>query len=332
MSWGYSFYYMGRPVMKKKIAWMILAVCLVFAGSVNSIEAAKKPYIKVGVKSKVTVLAGKSVKLKAKTVRKKRKIKYSSSKKSVATVSSKGQVKAKKYGTAVISLRAKGMKTKKVKIYVKKPVKGLRVTSASRNNFYKKGRTAQIKASVTPSAKQVLSSVLSYKSSNTKVATVNSKGKITAKDGGYARIYISTSKKSGKVYSKYVEVFVYDGFRQVSTTTSGSQTIFTLNPAWKGVRVNFTSSKGKVYSYTIGEIKQNFEKLVSLNVPFAATSSQGVRVSKNKPLNKRLVNFRIVDTGENYDVVVDPYKYQMTFNKSLKDSKGKMKVSFQVIL
>ena len=48
---------------------------------------------------------------------------------------------------------------------------------------------------------------LYYKSSNTKVATVSSTGKITAKSGGYAKITVSTSKSAGKVCTKYVDVF-----------------------------------------------------------------------------------------------------------------------------
>lgn len=109
--------------MKKKITAFIMSVCLVAAMIADPVQAAsKKAYIKTGVSSKVTVLCGKTVNLKAKTVNKKKKITYKSSKKSVATVSSKGIVKGKKYGTAVITLRASGMSAKKVKVYVRKPV------------------------------------------------------------------------------------------------------------------------------------------------------------------------------------------------------------------
>lgn len=216
--------------MKKKITAFIMSVCLVAAMIADPVQAAsKKAYIKTGVSSKVTVLCGKTVNLKAKTVNKKKKITYKSSKKSVATVSSKGIVKGKKYGTAVITLRASGMSAKKVKVYVRKPVTSIKLTSKSSLKLGK-GKTSQIKTKVYPGGKQMVNAKLYYKSSNTKVATVSSTGKITAKSGGYAKITVSTSKSAGKVCTKYVDVFIYDGFNDVCMETSGNKTIYTFNP------------------------------------------------------------------------------------------------------
>lgn len=50
------------------------------------------------------------------------------------------------------------------------------------------------------------SKTLTYKSSNPQVAVVNSKGKVTAKKGGYSRIQISTAARSGKICTKDVDV------------------------------------------------------------------------------------------------------------------------------
>ena len=193
--------------MKKKITAFLMSVCLLAVMTAEPVHAAsKKAYIKTGVSSKVTVLCGKTLNLKAKTVNKKKKITYKSSKKSVATVSSKGIVKGKKYGTAVITLKASGMSTKKVKVYVRKPVTSIKLTSKASLTFGK-GKTSQIKTKVYPGGKQMVNAKLYYKSSNTKVATVSSTGKITAKSGGYAKITVSTSKSAGKVCTKYVDVF-----------------------------------------------------------------------------------------------------------------------------
>ena len=82
--------------MKKKITAFIMSVCLVAAMIADPVQAAsKKAYIKTGVSSKVTVLCGKTLNLKAKTVNKKKKITYKSSKKSVATVVPKESSKGK---------------------------------------------------------------------------------------------------------------------------------------------------------------------------------------------------------------------------------------------
>lgn len=101
--------------------------------------------------------------------------------KSVATVNKKGVIKGKKYGTAKITMKASGVKTKKITVYVRKAATGIKLSSAQTINFYKTGNTAQIKATALPGGKQMASKTLTYKSSNPQVAVVNSKGKVTAK-------------------------------------------------------------------------------------------------------------------------------------------------------
>lgn len=51
--------------MKKKILALIMSVCFI-ASAVPANAASKKPYIKLGTASKVTVLCGKTLDLKAK--------------------------------------------------------------------------------------------------------------------------------------------------------------------------------------------------------------------------------------------------------------------------
>ncbi len=85
-----------------------------------TIKKAPKKITKV-VPAKKTLKKGKTCKLKV-TLPKgtaSNKITFTSSKKKVATVSSKGVVKAKKKGTAVITVKTFNKKTKKVKITVK---------------------------------------------------------------------------------------------------------------------------------------------------------------------------------------------------------------------
>lgn len=77
-------------------------------------------------KTKVTITEGKTVQLKVTGTKK--KIKWSTSKKSVATVTTKGKVTGKKAGTATITAKV-GKKALKCKVMVKKkstpkPVQG----------------------------------------------------------------------------------------------------------------------------------------------------------------------------------------------------------------
>ena len=86
-------------------------------------------------------------------------------------------IKGKKYGTAKITMKASGVKTKKITVYVRKAATGIKLSSAQTINFYKTGNTDQIKATALPGGKQMASKTLTYKSSNPQVAVVNSKGK-----------------------------------------------------------------------------------------------------------------------------------------------------------
>lgn len=167
--------------MKKKIMTMLMLLAVSCMIMPTNAKAAKKAYIKTSTGSKATVFVGKTLKLNAKTVGKKKKITYKTSKKSVATVNKKGVIKGKKYGTAKITMKASGVKTKKITVYVRKAATGIKLSSAQTINFYKTGNTAQIKATALPGGKQMASKTLTYKSSNPQVAVVNSKGKVTAK-------------------------------------------------------------------------------------------------------------------------------------------------------
>ena len=115
------------------------------------------------------------------------KVKFTSSNKKVATVSSKGVVKAKKAGKTTITVKV-GNYTKKVVIQVKKPSLKLAKSSAT----IKKGKTVKIKATATPSGK------VAYKSSNKKVATVTAKGVVKGKKKGTATITVTSNGVSKK--------------------------------------------------------------------------------------------------------------------------------------
>ena len=116
-------------------------------------------------------------------------VKWTSSKKSVATVSSKGVVTAKKTGKAVISAKVDGI-TKKCTITVKKAPK--KISLNAKKKTLKKGKKFQIKVKL---PKNTASCKITYKTSNKKVATVSASGKVTAKKKGKATITVTTFNK-----------------------------------------------------------------------------------------------------------------------------------------
>ena len=120
-------------------------------------------------------------------------VKWSSSNKKVATVNKNGLVKAKKKGSTVITAKA-GKKKYKCKV----TVKALKVKSLKLNEqklVLKKDNKEKLKAIVSPA--NASNKAVTWKSSNKKVATVNSKGVVTAKKNGTA-IITATAKDGSK--------------------------------------------------------------------------------------------------------------------------------------
>lgn len=92
---------MRNKLVKVLTATLISATMLTGLSTINT-EAATKVYLN---KKSVTLTQGKTTTLKVKGISKNTKVKYSSNKKSVATVSSKGKITAKKKGVAIISAK-----------------------------------------------------------------------------------------------------------------------------------------------------------------------------------------------------------------------------------
>ena len=124
-----------------------------------------------------------------------KKVIYKSSNTKVATVNGNGVVTLKSRGTAVIT--ATSSANSKIKANCKVTVVQ-RVTSVKLNRksvtLKAKGKAKQktctLKATVNPSNANV--KTVTYKSSNSKVATVNSKGKVIAKKKGRATVTVTT--------------------------------------------------------------------------------------------------------------------------------------------
>ena len=114
------------------------------------------------------------------------KLTYKTSNKKIATVSSKGVVTGKKKGSATITVYRNGKKltTCKVKVVAAPKKVALDKTSLS----LKVGRTFQLVASVNSGSH----ARYTWSSSNKSVATVSSKGLVTAKKSGSATITVKT--------------------------------------------------------------------------------------------------------------------------------------------
>lgn len=137
-------------------------------------------------------------------------ITWKSSNKKVVTVDSDGTIVGHKTGTATVTATSKDNKnaTSKCKVTVKKKVNVKNVSVSPKSVGISVGETKTIVATVSPST--VYNKNVTYKSSDEKVAKVNSSGQITGKKKGNATITVKsksdTSKKATvKVTVKKVE-------------------------------------------------------------------------------------------------------------------------------
>lgn len=206
----------GEENMRKQSS--ILKVCLLrilvigmilgFLGAGTVSVSAATPKVQrirwSGMSSKKSMYAKTSKKFKVKITpsrAKKRALKWKSSNKKVATVSSSGTVKALRPGKATITCYVKSQKYRKVTCRV--TVKKKKVTSvkfSSGTPVVQKGKTYRKSPSVSPS--YAYDRRVTYKSSNTKVATVSSSGTVTGKAEGYATI-TATAKDGSKKKGSY---------------------------------------------------------------------------------------------------------------------------------
>ena len=120
-------------------------------------------------------------------------VKWTSSNTKVAKVTNNGVVKGCKRGTAKIVIQTVDGKKKTIRVTVKKAPKKIKITAQKAK--IKKGKTLQTRKIL---SKGSASYKLRFVSSNKRIATVNSTGKIKAKRRGTVRIYVYTynNKKS----------------------------------------------------------------------------------------------------------------------------------------
>lgn len=194
---------------KKTIGVLLMTVLVLSLMPAQTVNAAAFKKQKSKAKYKVTITnansetvieKGQKFKLQY-NVRKivgaktsKTKAKFKSSNKKIATVSSKGVIKAKKKGTVKITVycKKKPKKRKTIKIRV-----GTQVHSISLKGYQhlRVGRSTSIKATVN---KNATNKKINWSSSNASIVRIDSKGKIKALKPGKATIYATAADGSGK--------------------------------------------------------------------------------------------------------------------------------------
>lgn len=200
---------MSNKMIKKATACTLSAVmafglvAVTDAPKTTNVSAATKKVKKLSFKKKGYIMksAGRwmNVRIRLNFSPKSSKTKnltYKTSNKKIATVSKTGILRTKKKGTVTITAIAKNNKKAKatMTLTVGKVVKTLKFKEGT-----KKTVTAGSKFTLHPTykPKDAATKAVTWKSSNTKVATVSSKGKVTTKKDGTVTI-TATAKDAGK--------------------------------------------------------------------------------------------------------------------------------------
>ncbi|WP_186763859.1 Ig-like domain-containing protein [Planomicrobium sp. CPCC 101079] len=186
-------------------------------------------------KTSLSVIIGKTGTLTATVApadSKDKTVSWKSSNTKIATVDSKGKVTGKAKGTVTITASVKSGKSATAKVTVTSPVAAKSVKMNKSSATVAKGKTLTLSATVSPS--NTTDKTVKWKSSNTKVAKVDSKGKVTAVGAGTAKITATTTNGKATTanitvpYSKTLSTGTWKGGthlpagRYKITTSSGS--------------------------------------------------------------------------------------------------------------
>ena len=178
---------------------------------------------------------------------------WSSSKEAVATVDN-GVVTAKKAGSAVITAKV-GAVTATCKVTVRQHVTSVKL-NATRKVLYN-GKATTLKATVYPS--NASNKAVTWKTSNSKVATVNAKGVVRAKKPGYAYITVTT-KDSKKTARCKVTVKA----QKATKVTVNVKKSISLQKKGKSVNIKATVSPSNTYNKAI-TVSNSKKKVVKVS-------------------------------------------------------------------
>ena len=220
----------------RSLAILLVLVLTLGFSPVTNVEAKSAPRLNY---KKVTLVQGKKKRLKVRNLSRRRKVKWYSTKKSVATVNKKGVVKAKKKGKAYIVAKV-GKKKYRCKVIVKKKVskkkkksnKKVKINKSTKRQLpsyklafmpeknYAAGTSLDFFTTIidhwakdfSNTSDSVRTKCWRWYSSNKSVISFNSRGIATFKKAGRANVYCKYLTKSGTWIKSSVETIkVFEG-------------------------------------------------------------------------------------------------------------------------
>ena len=303
----------------KKLMVIFTVFCMLLASL--PVQAAS-PVIS---KKAITLTVGKSTTLKVKNA--KGKIKWKSSNSKIASVSKRGKVIGKKTGKAKITATV-NKRNYNCTVIVKAARKVTKVTNVKlnkKNITLKAGKVYTLKASVSPS--KASNKTLVWKSSNNSIASVNSKGVVSAKEAGTVTITATakdgskkkasckvTVKKASKPASdKRVSKIIVsskksvniNGTLQLNVSVQPSELSKTFTWKSDNTKIATVSSTGLVKGVSAGTVK------ITVTTNDKWKDSISVYITVNKPQNTPTIVLVVILNDGHRDV---PVQYSQKMN------------------
>lgn len=308
-----------KKTRKKGIRSLVILLVLILTlgfSPVTNVEAKAAPRLNY---KKVTLVQGKKKRLKVRNLSRRRKVKWYSTKKSVATVNRKGIVKAKRKGKAYIVAKV-GKKRYRCKVIVKKKIskkkkksnKKVKINKSTKRQLpsyklafmpeknYAAGTSLDFFTTIidhwakdfSNTSDSVRTKCWRWYSSNKSVISFNSRGIATFKKAGRANVYCKYLTKSGTWIKSSVETIkVFEGGSVKFSYTLGLEDSpfgGTVDYVWDfqhedPVKPNPAEPK---FNVIILNVKNNSSKSIKLD------SDIGINTSTSQP---KIVHFSTVD-------------------------------------
>lgn len=307
-----------KKTRKKGIRSLALLLALILAigfSPVTNVEAKAAPRLNY---KKITLVQGKKKRLKVRNLsRRRRKVKWYSTKKSVATVNRKGVVKAKRKGKAYIVAKV-GKKKYRCKVIVKKKVRRKKKKSNKKVKINKstKRQLPSYKLAFMPEKNYAAGTSLDFfttvidhwakdfsntsdsvrtkcwrwYSSNKSVISFNSRGIATFKKAGSANVYCKYLTKSGTWIKSSVETIkVFEGGSVKFSYTLGLEDSpfgGEEYPVWDFYKHDTYDTTIPKFNVITLNVRNNSSKSIKLD------SDIGINTSTSQP---KIVHFSTVD-------------------------------------
>lgn len=304
-----------RKERLKNLAFVLALIFAIGFSPVINVNAKAAPRLNY---KKITLVQGKKKQLKVRNLKKGQKVKWYSTKKSIATVSKKGVVKAKKKGTAYIvakvgkkkyrckvSVRKKSTKkttSKKLSASVKKQLPAYELAFMPEKN-YAAGTSLDFLTTVidhyaknySSTSDSVRTKYWRWYSSDKSVISFNSKGIATFKKKGSANVYCKYMIKSGTwVKSRIVSIKVFEGGSvKCSYSLSLEDSPFGGEdyPVWDFYNRDKYDTKIPKFNTIILKIQNNSSKAIKLDSELGVdTTTSQPRIVRFSTANKKKVS------------------------------------------